>query len=318
MGPETPIGEPVLKTMEIGPRDRLSQAFWHEQVKGNTVQTEWGDCVLLDMRHLGEARINERLPLVRELASSYVGVDPVKEPVPVRPVVHYMMGGISCNIDGETSLAGLYAAGETACSSLNGANRLGSNSLTELLVFGKRAALRAAEYAAGVEGPGTLPDSARQAELAVAGIRRLLQQKGTESLSGLRREMMTALESGAGIYRDEKGLESASQQLQELKGRYQAVEVHDKSNVFNTDLVQALELQNMLDVSETVTASALARKESRGAHQRLDFSQRDDQQFLCHSMATRRAGERPLVTWLDVTITRSHPGVRDYSGAPQT
>jgi len=318
MGPETPIGEPVLKTMELGPRDRLSQAFWHEQVKGNTVQTEWGDCVLLDMRHLGEARINERLPLVRELASSYVGVDPVKEPVPVRPVVHYMMGGISCNIDGETSLAGLYAAGETACSSLNGANRLGSNSLTELLVFGKRAALRAAEYAAGVESPATLLDSARQAELAVAGIRRLLQQKGTESLSGLRREMMTALESGAGIYRDEKGLESASQQLQELKSRYRAVEVHDKSNVFNTDLVQALELQNMLDVAETVTASALARKESRGAHQRLDFSGRDDQQFLRHSMATRCAGERPRVTWLDVTITRSHPGVRDYSGAPQS
>lgn len=314
MGPETPVGEPVFKTMELGPRDRLSQAFWHEQVKGNTVQTQWGDCVLLDMRHLGEARINERLPLVRELASSYVGIDPVKDPVPVRPVVHYMMGGVACNIDGETSLVGLYAAGETACSSLNGANRLGSNSLTELLVFGKRAALRAAAYVAYVESSGAAAESARQAEAAVAGVRQLLQQKGTESLSGLRREMMSALESGAGIYRDQHGLESTSQRLQELKNRYHSIEVHDKSNVFNTDLVQALELQNMLDVAETVAASALARQESRGAHQRIDFSQRDDQQFLCHSMATRRTGERPQIEWLDVNITRSHPGVRDYSG----
>ncbi len=138
-----PVGQPVLKTMELGPRDRLSQAFWHEQQKGNTVKTPWGDCVLLDMRHLGEKKINERLPLVRDLCISYLGKDPVKEPIPIRPVVHYMMGGIHTDIQAATRLPGLFAAGECACVSINGANRLGSNSLTELLVFGRRAALSA-------------------------------------------------------------------------------------------------------------------------------------------------------------------------------
>jgi len=314
MGPETPLGHPVFKTMELGPRDRLSQAFWHEQKKGNTVETAWGDCVLLDMRHLGEKRINERLPLVRELSTSYVGVDPVTDPVPVRPVVHYMMGGINTNIDGATTLPGLYAIGETACGSLNGANRLGSNSLTELLVFGKRAAQKAAEFAASPVGRQAPKDSARQAEAAVTAVREMLQRGGSESLAGVRREMMTSLEEGAGIYRDEASLETTCRAIADLQARVQGIEVHDKSNVFNTDLQQLLELKNMLDVAETVSASALARKESRGAHQRLDFPQRDDAQFLRHSLASRQPGERPEVGWLDVTITRSQPGVRDYSG----
>jgi len=315
MGPETPIGQPVFKTMELGPRDRLSQAFWHEQKKGNTVETAWGDCVLLDMRHLGEKKINERLPLVRELSTSYVGVDPVKDPVPVRPVVHYMMGGISTNIDGATTMSGLYAIGETACGSLNGANRLGSNSLTELLVFGKRAAQNAVEHAAGGEAGKPATQGAKQAEECVAGVRELLQRgAGKETLSGVRREMMTSLEEGAGIYRDEAGLEATCQVLTGLQTRFAGIEVHDKSNVFNTELQQLLELRNMLDVAETVAASALERKESRGAHQRLDFEQRDDERFLRHSLAFRRPGERPRVDWLDVTITRSQPGVRDYSG----
>ena len=147
MGPETPVGEPVLKTMELGPRDRLSQAFWHEQKKGNTVDTPWGECVLLDMRHLGAKKILERLPLVHELAHAYVGVDMIKDPVPIRPVIHFMMGGIDSNINGEAPMAGLYAIGETACSGLHGANRLGSNSLTDLLVSGKRSADHAIAYA---------------------------------------------------------------------------------------------------------------------------------------------------------------------------
>lgn len=313
MGPETPIGEPVLKTMELGPRDRLSQAFWHEWKAGKTVSTDWGDCVLLDMRHLGEKRINERLPLVRELARSYVGYDPVTDPVPVRPVVHYMMGGIDTNIDGETRMKGLYAIGETACGSLNGANRLGSNSLTELLVFGKRAALRAIEE---IDKEHPVSDtSAEQAESVVAGVRALLQRSGgDERLSGVRREMMNTLEEGAGIYRDAESLEETCHTLSELQRRYEDIEVHDKSNVFNTDLQQVLELKNMLDVAETVSAAGLARTESRGAHQRLDFTERDDESFLKHSMAYRQPGERPRIDWLDVTITRSRPGVRDYSG----
>jgi fumarate reductase flavoprotein subunit len=315
MGPVTPLGETVLKTMELGPRDRLSQAFWHEQRKGNTVESAWGDCVLLDMRHLGEKLINERLPLVRELACSYVGFDPVTDPVPVRPVVHYMMGGIDTNIDGETPMPGLYAIGETACGSLNGANRLGSNSLTELLVFGKRAAASAAAFAAQSSGSQDTGAMASQAESVVAGIRGILQRSGgDESISGIRREMMDSLEEGAGIYRDEAGAEATCHKLVELKSRANGIEVNDKSNVFNTDLQQALELQNMLDVAETVAEASLARKESRGAHQRLDFTERDDENYLKHSRAWQQSGERPRIDWLDVTITRSRPGVRDYSG----
>ena len=315
MGPETPIGEPVLKTMELGPRDRLSQAFWHEQKKGNTVETPWGDCVLLDMRHLGEQKINERLPLVRELASSYVGHDPVTDLVPVRPVIHFMMGGIDSNINGETPMPGLYAIGETACSGLHGANRLGSNSLTDLLVSGKRSADRAASYAKEAGKAVDDPAIDAQAEGVVTWVRELLQQQGgDESIAKIRREMKSALEDGAGIYRDEEGTLKACQQIAELRERYEKIEVHDKSNVFNTDLQQALELRNLLDVAETVAEASLQRRESRGAHQRLDYTERDDENYLKHSLAFRQPDGRPRIDWLDVTITRSQPGVRDYSG----
>ena len=318
MGPETPVGKTVLKTMELGPRDRLSQAFWHEQKKGNTVETPWGDCVMLDMRHLGEKKINERLPLVRELASSYVGHDPVTDLVPVRPVIHFMMGGIDCNIDGATRMTGLYALGETACSGLHGANRLGSNSLTDLLVSGKRTAEAAGAFAKAAGESSDDPAITAQAEGVVTGIRELLQQSGgDEPVSGIRREMKTALEEGAGIYRDEEGAATACERIAGLRDRYSAIEVNDKSNVFNTDLQQALELRNMLDVAETVAEGSLERRESRGAHQRLDYTERDDVNFLKHSLCFRQPDGRPRVDWTDVTITRSKPGVRDYSGGKQ-
>jgi fumarate reductase flavoprotein subunit len=315
MGPETPIGQPVLKTMELGPRDRLSQAFWHEQKKGNTVETPWGDCVLLDMRHLGEKKINERLPLVRELASSYVGHDPVTDPVPVRPVIHFMMGGIDANINGEAPMKGLYAIGETACSGLHGANRLGSNSLTDLLVSGKRSAEHATQYA---KAAGKITDDGelqRQSEAIVASVRELLlQTDSTESIAGIRREMRTTLEEGAGIYRDEESSAATCKKIAELRERYAHIEVHDKSNVFNTDLQQALELRNLLDIAESVAGASLERRESRGAHQRLDYTERDDENFLKHSLVYRQPGGPPRIEWQDVNITRSQPGVRDYSG----
>jgi fumarate reductase flavoprotein subunit len=313
MGPETPLGKPVLKTMELGPRDRVSQAFWQEQKKGNMIPTQWGDAMLLDMRHLGEAKINERLPLVRDMSISYMGVDPVTDPVPVRPVVHYMMGGIHTDIKAATPLPGLFAAGECACVSINGANRLGSNSLTELLVFGRRAAMSAMEYLNSNSSFKPLHSS--QAENALSRIRELLQRTGGgETVAGLRKEMMHTMEQNAGIYRTKEGLEEACARLADLRRRYRAIELHDRTNVYNTDLLQALELGSMLDCAEAVAQSALARRESRGAHQRLDFVERDDRNFLRHSLAYFDAVASPRIEYLDVTITKSQPGVRDYSG----
>ncbi len=312
MGPETPLGRPVLKTMELGPRDRVSQAFWHEQKKGRAVATQWGDAMLLDMRHLGEKKINERLPLVRDMSISYMGVDPVTDPVPVRPVVHYMMGGIDTDINAATSVPGLFAAGECACVSINGANRLGSNSLTELLVFGRRAAQSALQYASHATpaaGAGALADAAQ------ARLRALLQRTGgSETVAGLRREMMQTMEEHAGIYRSGEGLAAACARLAELRERYARIELHDRTNVYNTDLLQALELGAMLDCAAAVTQSALARRESRGAHQRLDFTARDDANFLRHSLAHFHPAQPPRIAYRDVVITRSQPGVRDYSG----
>ena len=314
MGPETPLGKPQLKTMELGPRDRVSQAYWHELQKGNTVTTPWGECVMLDMRHLGEKYIDERLPLVRELGIAYLGVDIVKDAIPIRPVVHYMMGGISTNTKAATPLPGLFAAGECACVSLNGANRLGSNSLVELLVFGKSAALSAIEHIKGLPAPNRAALEAKAKE-SQTRVRELFSRTdGNESMSGLRKEMMDTMEKNAGLYREENGLREAVAKIAELRQRYQKVMLHDKSNVFNTDLFQVLELGSMLDCAEALTVSALARKESRGAHQRLDYVQRDDQNFLRHSMAYYQGLNAPRIDYLDVVITKSPPGVRDYSG----
>ncbi len=314
MGPETPLGKPQLKTMELGPRDRVSQAYYHELQKGNTVTTQWGECVLMDMRHLGEKTINERLPLVRELAIAYLGVDIVTDPVPIRPVVHYMMGGISTNTRAATPLPGLFAAGECACVSLNGANRLGSNSLVELLVFGKSAALSAIEHLRDLPDGNAAALDAR-ADESQARIRALFSRTdGTESMSGLRKEMMDTMEKNVGIYRTEAGLKEAVDKITELRHRYRHVILNDKSNVFNTDLFQVLELGCMLDCASALTVGALARKESRGAHQRLDYTERDDDKYLRHSMVHFQGMEQPRVDYLDVVITKSPPGVRDYSG----
>jgi len=196
--------------------------------------------------------------------------------------------------------------------SINGANRLGSNSLTELLVFGRRAALSTLEYlGSGVRAAG----GSSLADQAQARVRELMQRSGGgETVAGLRKEMMHAMEEHAGIYRSGDGLAAAAGKLAELRRRYRSLELHDKTNVYNTDLLQALELGSMLDCAEAVVVSALERRESRGAHQRLDFPERDDRSYLRHSLAHYRGGERPRIDYLDVVITKSQPGVRDYSG----
>ncbi len=314
LGPPDPW--PRKNAMELGPRDRLSQAFWHEQKKGRTIGSDYGDVVHLDLRHLGEAKINERLPMVRELSQSYIGVDPVHEPIPVRPVVHYTMGGIDTDIDAVTCVDGLFAAGECACVSINGANRLGSNSLTELLVFGARAGEGAARVALENGASSTDRETQAAADAAEDHVLALFRRNdGTESISGLRRDMNEAMEAGAGIYRSEDSLEKCTRDMQEIRQRYEQIVLTDKSNVFNTDLVEALELGSMIDVAAAMACSALQRRESRGSHQRLDFPERDDAAYLKHSLAHYSASESPTVDYSDVTITRSQPAERVYGGA---
>jgi fumarate reductase flavoprotein subunit len=267
------------------------------------------------MRHLGEKLIDERLPFVRELSTSYLNVDPVKEPVPVRPVVHYMMGGIHTDIDAATPLQGLFAAGECACVSINGANRLGSNSLVEILVFGRRAALQAIESLSSAQANSRAAAVSALADAAQARIRELFDRPlGPDTVASVRGEMMHTMERDAGIYRTGDELARGMSTLAELRRRYRKIGLHDKTNVYNTDLLQALELGSMLDCAEAVMVSAANRRESRGAHQRLDYVSRDDRNFLKHSLAYYRADEPPSIDYLDVVITRSQPGVRDYSG----
>src|SRR5262249_23200475 len=259
-----------------------------EREKGRTIQGPYGDVVHLDVRHLGEKKISKKIPFVRELAKNYAGIDPVYEPIPVRPVVHYMMGGVHTDIRGATPLPGLFAAGECACVSINGANRLGSNSLTELLVFGARAARAAVQFA---DQHPNFDVEALQAQ-AAAEQRRIAdqfinKQGGTETIAGIRIALNKTMEEGAGIYRTEAGLRDTCRQIQELKKRYRNLKIDDHSLSFNTELIAALELECMLDCAEAVAASALARQESRGSHQRLDFPKRDDQKYLRHSLAYR-------------------------------
>src|SRR5437867_2305929 len=309
LGP--PTEKPTHRKMELGPRDILSRCHMQEYAKGRTFDGPYGHYVHLDLRHLGEEMINKKLPFVRELASKYVGIDPVYEPIPVRPVVHYMMGGISTDINAKTTLEGLYAAGEAACVSLNGANRLGSNSLTELLVFGTRAGRAAAAYA--LERP-TLRSNPL-AQLASDERRRLdqrfLRADGREKIADIREEMQKAMESGCGIYRDRATMEGTCQSLRKLRERFAHISLADKDAVFNTELIAALELECTLDVAETVARSALAREESRGSHTRTDFPKRDDARFLKHSLAYRTP-DGPRIEYLPATITRWPPEERKY------
>jgi len=315
-----PEPKPVLRSMELGPRDRLSQAFVHEQEKGRTFQGPYGDYVHLDIRHLGEALIDKKLPFVRELCLKYENLDPVKVPIPVRPVVHYMMGGIHTDIHGATPVPGLFAAGEAACVSINGANRLGSNSLTEILVFGARAGVAAASFAAALskpaaggraEGPQAIFSQAREEEQRLHRDY-LRKEGGTERLSALREEMQKTMEDSAGIYRSAAQLEQAPQKMRDLQARFRNLRLDDRSYTFNTELLAALELGFMLDVADTIVASALARRESRGSHQRTDFPQRDDSNYLTHSIASRADDGAPRVSYLPVTITRWPPAARVY------
>jgi fumarate reductase flavoprotein subunit len=308
----TPTPTPQLRSMELGPRDRLSQAFVHEEEKGRTIDSPWGSVVHLDLRHLGAELIDSRLPFVRELCLKYERIDPVTDLIPVRPVVHYMMGGVHTDIHGATPIAGLYAAGENACVSINGANRLGSNSLPELLVFGARAGRAAAAYAS--TAPATPASIAAQARDEVRRIEHdvLGVMSRDDSVSSIRDEMQHTMEESAGIFRTGPAMAKGTDALRELQGRATKVGVRDTSRTFNTELVANLELANLLDVAECMLHSGLNREESRGAHQRTDFPDRDDERFLVHQLASRGDDGAPRVAPLPVTLTRWPPGERVY------
>ena len=317
---------PQKRAMELGPRDKLSQCFIKEMWAGRTIKTKDGDAVHLDLRHLGEAKIDKRIPFVRELARSYAGIDPVHEPIPVRPVVHYVMGGIDVDSNSATPVPGLYAAGECACVSINGANRLGSNSLTELLVFGGQAGTHAARFAtdhpdydvAGLAAQAGdererirrayFSSSARSGSSGAGGA----GARG-ERIAVLRSELHEAMEDGAGIYRNADSLGAACDKIAELRDRYANVALDDHTNSFNTELTAALELSSLLDVAQAMAHSAMERTESRGSHQRLDFPDRNDDDFLAHSLAFRDPdGGPPRIEYGDVTITKWPPGARTY------
>ncbi len=314
LGPAEPT--PRNKAMELGPRDRLSQAFWHEKKKGRTIEGVHGAAVHLDLRHLGEKKLRERLPQIYELAEEFLGVDPAHAPIPVLPAVHYTMGGILADGRTASSLPGLYSVGECSSVGIHGANRLGSNSLTELIVFGKVAGLEAAAFAKSVAfgNPATLDkqaEAARQRALAI-----VTGSGGTERMAVLRTEMAKSMEDGCGIYRTGAEMQATCDKIDELKARYLNLRIDDRSKAWNTDWLLAIELGYLLEVAQVMAYSALNRKESRGSHQRLDgFEARDDVNFLRHTLAHYTPGGAPRIAYGEVKITKSQPGTRAYGAA---
>src|SRR3989441_5846936 len=298
------LGERFMKTyapqqMELATRSTVSLAIGQEILEGRGVD----GCVLLDLRHLGRQRILERLPQIRELAIEFAGLDPIETPIPVRPGAHYQMGGVRTNQWTETGIAGLYAAGECACVSVHGANRLGGNSLLETIVFGRRAGIRAGEYARTVAPQALTTD---QLTTEQRRVQHLLAQEGSVRAWQIREELGQLMSLNLGLVRTHESMSAAISALTTLTHRATSVMVQDKGRVFNTDLVQAFELQSLLDVAETIVTSALARTESRGAHYRSDFPVRDNQHWLTHSLI-RRTPEGTALTYEPVTVTRFPP-----------
>jgi fumarate reductase flavoprotein subunit len=314
LGP--PEDKPRNKFMELGPRDRLSQAFWHEQQKGRTIEGRFGSVVNLDLRHLGEAYLRERLPQIYELAEEFMGIDPAHEPIPVVPGVHYTMGGILADGKTASGLPGLYSVGECSSVGIHGANRLGSNSLTELIVFGKVAGVEAANFAkaTSISNPAAIEKQADAIQARALGI--VNKADGTERIAVLRTEMAKSMESGCGIYRLGTTMQETCNKIDELKQRYKKLRVDDKSKVYNTDWLLAIELGYLLDVAQVIVYSAFNRKESRGSHQRLDgYEQRDDVNYLKHTLAYYNGDGAPRIEYGDVKITKSKPGTRAYGAA---
>ncbi len=303
---------PTLK--DLAPRDMVSRAIYLEIREGRGINGK--DYVHLDLTHLGPEVVLNKLPDITDFVRTYLGLDPVKDLIPIQPTAHYAMGGIPTNIDGQvvvdennTPLIGFYAAGECACVSVHGANRLGTNSLVDIVVFGRRAGQHMLRYVREADLPPLPPepDAWARAELS-----RLRSANGPEKVADIRNRLREEMMDKAGVFRVESDLLALRQILAELRQRYQQIHIDDKGTRFNTDLLEAIELGNMLDISESVVESALARKESRGAHYREDYPKRDDANFLKHTLAYRDEKGNITLKYKPVVITRWQPQERKY------
>ena len=307
---------PVMK--DLASRDVVSRSIYTEIREGRGCGPE-GDHVYLDLTHLPPEQLDAKLPDITEFARTYLGIEPYTDPIPIQPTAHYAMGGIPTNVEGEvladntTVVPGLYAAGEVACVSVHGANRLGTNSLLDINVFGKRAGIAAAEYAQKAEFV-ELPEN--PAELVIDQVERLRDATGTERVAELRRELQETMDANVMVFRTEQTIKTAVEKIAELRERYLNVSIQDKGKRFNTDLLEAIELGNLLDLAEVMAVSALARKESRGGHYREDYPNRDDVNFMRHTMAYREVGadgtETVRLDYKPVVQTRYQPMERKY------
>jgi len=299
------------KMMELAPRDIVSRSEMTEILEGRGFPGPDGlDYINLDLTHLGAERINKRLPLIREVCMKFLGIDPITTAIPIRPVAHYSMGGIEADIDGRTKVENIWAAGEVACHSMHGANRLGCNSTAECLVWGGITGGEIANYLAQSPKLSDMPESqAREEERRIFD--GLLKQSGSEKPAQIRRELRTLMDKHAGVYRSGESMNEGLSKIAELKRRFAQITIQDKSRVYNTNVVQALETENMLELAEVLLFAGLARQESRGAHARTDFSKRDDEKFSGHSMVYYTCG-KPRLEYKPVTITNWKPVERKY------
>jgi len=302
---------PTIK--DLAPRDMVARAMANEVREGRGAGPN-KDYVLLDLTHLEPAVIDAKLPDITEFARTYLGVEPYTEPVPVFPTAHYAMGGIPTNIkaevlrDNDTVVPGLYAAGECACVSVHGANRLGTNSLLDINVFGKRAGIYAVEYAKTADFVAVPEDAVNE---TVQLIEKMRKANGKEKIAVIRKELQDTMDKNAQVYRTEDSLNEALDKIKELRQRYEKIHVQDRGVRFNTDLLEAIELGFLLDLAEVLAYTARERRESRGGHFREDFEERNDDKFMVHSMAYQ-SGDQIRVDWKPVTITNYPPMERKY------